>query len=177
MDGTTHETGRSASSPSLAKRTGKVLAVRVQMLDDTITMFQIQVSEKEEERARHKQRKETPSQSVLGFPTIMCLDRNTNMCKNNGGKKEASPEEAEGQGPTPGHEGWNRDGRKKKRTGFFFIFEFYFPSSLSFLPLNFFLMSYPDCVCGRTIECCKNYPIKISLSSHAQYGLLLSRSP
>lgn len=33
---------RTGSSPSLAKRTGKILAVRVQMLDETITLFQIQ---------------------------------------------------------------------------------------------------------------------------------------
>ena len=36
---------RTVSSPSLGagKKVGKILAVRVQMLDDTITMFQIQV--------------------------------------------------------------------------------------------------------------------------------------
>lgn len=45
MDSTTHETGRSGSSPSLTKKSGKILAVRIQMLDDTITMFQIQVSD------------------------------------------------------------------------------------------------------------------------------------
>ncbi|EFX84918.1 hypothetical protein DAPPUDRAFT_314509 [Daphnia pulex] len=42
MDGTTNETGRGGSSPNLSKRTSKILVVRVQMLDDTITMFQIQ---------------------------------------------------------------------------------------------------------------------------------------
>jgi len=36
---------RTGSSPSLAKRTGKILAVRVQMLDETITLFQIQVGD------------------------------------------------------------------------------------------------------------------------------------
>ena len=52
MDGTTtHETGRGGSSPSLAKRTGKILAVRVQMLDDTITMFQIQVNQNDVDAA------------------------------------------------------------------------------------------------------------------------------
>ncbi|XP_046442201.1 FERM, ARHGEF and pleckstrin domain-containing protein 1-like [Daphnia pulex] len=42
MDGTTNETGRGGSSPNLSKRSSKILVVRVQMLDDTITMFQIQ---------------------------------------------------------------------------------------------------------------------------------------
>jgi hypothetical protein len=46
MDGTTNETGRGGSSPNLSKRSSKILVVRVQMLDDTITMFQIQVNEK-----------------------------------------------------------------------------------------------------------------------------------
>ena len=45
MDGTTNETGRGGSSPNLSKRSSKILVVRVQMLDDTITMFQIQVNE------------------------------------------------------------------------------------------------------------------------------------
>uniref|UniRef100_A0A0P5K0I7 Moesin/ezrin/radixin homolog 1 n=1 Tax=Daphnia magna TaxID=35525 RepID=A0A0P5K0I7_9CRUS len=42
MDAATNETGRSGSSPNLAKRSSKILVVRVQMLDDTVTMFQIQ---------------------------------------------------------------------------------------------------------------------------------------
>ena len=45
MDGTTNETSRGGSSPNLSKRSSKILVVRVQMLDDTITMFQIQVNE------------------------------------------------------------------------------------------------------------------------------------
>ena len=44
MDSHHHQDStRSGSSPSLSKKPGKILAVRVQMLDDTITMFQIQV--------------------------------------------------------------------------------------------------------------------------------------
>lgn len=45
MDGV--DCSRTASSPSLgtSKKTGKILAVRVQMMDETITLFQIQVNE------------------------------------------------------------------------------------------------------------------------------------
>lgn len=66
MDATSHEnTGRSGSSPSLSKRSGKVLAVRVQMLDDTITMFQIQVINDDK---------------VLIFPTVFPRPQNSVDC-------------------------------------------------------------------------------------------------
>ena len=49
----------------------------------------------------------------------MCLDRNRIRVRTTEGKKEASPEEVEGQGPTLVHEGWNRARESKKKwTGF-----------------------------------------------------------
>jgi len=43
MDDVTSDCGRGTPAMRMAKRLGKILAVRVQMLDDTTTLFQIQV--------------------------------------------------------------------------------------------------------------------------------------
>lgn len=41
--------GGSRTPPTTPRKAGKMLAVRVQMLDDTITMFQVQVKKEKEE--------------------------------------------------------------------------------------------------------------------------------
>ena len=43
MDDAAGDCGRGTPAMRMAKRLGKILAVRVQMLDDTTTLFQIQV--------------------------------------------------------------------------------------------------------------------------------------